>query len=140
MAARLGDKAWRDLIAKHHAIVRRELARYHGRELDTAGDGFFAVFDGPARAVQAAAAIREPLREIGLEVRAGLHTASSRSATARSSASACRSAPASRRSQGPARCWCRARSRTWSPAQACGSRIAASIELKGIANRGGCWR
>jgi class 3 adenylate cyclase len=74
MAGRLGDKAWRDLIAKHHAIVRRELARYHGRELDTAGDGFFALFDGPARAVQAAAAIREPLREIGLEVRAGLHT------------------------------------------------------------------
>ena len=74
LASRLGDKAWRDLMAKHHAIVRRELARYHGRELDTAGDGFFAVFDGPARGVQAAAAIRDPLREIGLEVRAGLHT------------------------------------------------------------------
>ena len=74
LAARLGDGAWRDLLAKHHAIVRRELARYRGRELDTAGDGFFASFDGPARAVQAAAAVREPLREIGLEVRAGLHT------------------------------------------------------------------
>ena len=74
LAARLGDAAWRDLIGRHHAIVRRELARYHGRELDTAGDGFFAVFDGPARAVQAAAAIRDPLREIGIEVRAGLHT------------------------------------------------------------------
>jgi len=73
-AARLGDKAWRDLVAKHHAIVRRELGRYHGRELDTAGDGFFAVFDGPARGVQAAAAIRDRLRDIGLEVRAGLHT------------------------------------------------------------------
>ena len=54
--------------------MRRELARFHGRELDTAGDGFFAVFDGPARAVQAAAAIRERLREIDLDVRAGLHT------------------------------------------------------------------
>jgi len=74
LAARLGDSAWRNLVGRHHAIVRRELARHRGRELDTAGDGFFATFDGPARAVQAAAAIREPLREIGLEVRAGLHT------------------------------------------------------------------
>jgi len=74
LAGRLGDAAWRDLVGQHHAIVRRELARFHGRELDTAGDGFFAIFDGPARAVQAAAAIRDRLREIGLEVRAGLHT------------------------------------------------------------------
>src|SRR6185369_7844749 len=74
LAARLGDTAWRDLLARHHAVVRRELARFHGRELDTAGDGFFAVFDGPARAVQAAAALRDPLRAVGLEVRAGLHT------------------------------------------------------------------
>jgi class 3 adenylate cyclase len=74
MAAELGDSGWRDLIGKHHAIVRRELARFRGREIDTAGDGFFASFDGPARAVEAAAAIREPLREVGLEVRAGLHT------------------------------------------------------------------
>jgi class 3 adenylate cyclase len=74
MAARLGDAAWRELLGRHHAIVRRELARYQGRELDTAGDGFFAAFDGPARAVLAAAALRDPLRAIGLEVRAGLHT------------------------------------------------------------------
>jgi len=74
MAERLGDTAWRELIERHHAIVRRELARFRGRELDTAGDGFFASFDGPARAVQAAASLREPLREIGLEIRAGLHT------------------------------------------------------------------
>ena len=74
LAARLGDTAWRELLERHHAIVRRELARFHGRELDTAGDGFFAAFDGPARAVQAAAALREPLRAIGLEVRAGIHT------------------------------------------------------------------
>ena len=74
VAARLGDTAWRELLERHHAIVRRELARFHGRELDTAGDGFFASFDGPARAVQAAAALREPLRTIGLEIRAGLHT------------------------------------------------------------------
>ena len=74
MAGRLGDSAWRELLERHHAIVRRELARFRGRELDTAGDGFFASFDGPARAVQAAAALREQLREIGLEIRAGLHT------------------------------------------------------------------
>ena len=74
LAARLGDTAWRDLLQRHHAIVRRELARFQGREVDTAGDGFFAAFDGPARAVLAAAALREPLRAIGLEIRAGLHT------------------------------------------------------------------
>jgi class 3 adenylate cyclase/alpha-beta hydrolase superfamily lysophospholipase len=74
LAARLGDTAWRELLERHHAIVRRELARFHGRELDTAGDGFFASFDGPARAVQAAGALRDPLRGIGIEIRAGLHT------------------------------------------------------------------
>jgi class 3 adenylate cyclase len=74
LAARLGDSAWRKLLGKHHAIVRRELARFQGRELDTAGDGFFASFGGPARAVLAAAALREPLRAIGIDVRAGLHT------------------------------------------------------------------
>ncbi len=74
LAAGLGDVAWRELLGRHHSIVRRELARFHGRELDTAGDGFFAAFDGPARAVQAAAALRDPLAAIGLEVRAGLHT------------------------------------------------------------------
>ena len=74
LAARLGDSAWRELLGRHHAIVRRELARHNGRELDTAGDGFFAAFDGPARAVLAAASLREPLAAIGLEVRVGLHT------------------------------------------------------------------
>ena len=74
LAARLGDSAWRELLERHHAIVRRELARFQGRELDTAGDGFFAAFDGPARAVRAAAAIRDALRELEIEIRAGLHT------------------------------------------------------------------
>jgi class 3 adenylate cyclase len=74
LAARLGDRAWRELLERHHAIVRRELARFRGRELDTAGDGFFASFDGPARAVQAASALREALQAIGLEIRSGLHT------------------------------------------------------------------
>ncbi|MGH2446550.1 MAG: alpha/beta fold hydrolase [Candidatus Limnocylindria bacterium] len=73
-AARLGDAGWRDLLGRHHALVRRELARFQGVELDTAGDGFFATFDGPARAVQAAVAIGPALRDLGVEVRAGVHT------------------------------------------------------------------
>ncbi len=74
LAARIGDSAWRELLERHHAIVRRELARYQGRELDTAGDGFFAAFDGPARAVQAASSIRDRLQALTIEIRAGLHT------------------------------------------------------------------
>jgi class 3 adenylate cyclase len=74
LAARIGDSAWRNLLQRHHAIVRGELARFRGRELDTAGDGFFAAFDGPARAVQAAASIRDALQVLDIEIRAGLHT------------------------------------------------------------------
>jgi class 3 adenylate cyclase len=74
LAARIGDSAWRRLLQQHHAVVRRELARHQGRELDTAGDGFFAAFDGPARAVEAASAISDAVRELDLEIRAGLHT------------------------------------------------------------------
>jgi class 3 adenylate cyclase len=74
LAAKLGDSAWRELLQRHHAIVRRELARFDGRELDTAGDGFFAAFDGPARGVLAAASIRDALGDLDIEVRAGVHT------------------------------------------------------------------
>ncbi|MDX6509739.1 MAG: hypothetical protein QOG81_1491 [Gaiellaceae bacterium] len=74
LAGRIGDSAWRDLLQRHHAIVRRELARFQGRELDTAGDGFFASFDGPARAVQAASAIRDALLPLEIQIRSGLHT------------------------------------------------------------------
>ena len=73
-AAALGDRRWRDLLARHHAAVRRELARFRGQELDTAGDGFFATFDGPARAIRCAQAIIADVGELGLDVRAGLHT------------------------------------------------------------------
>ena len=73
-AAELGDRAWRDLLAHHHAAVRRELARFRGQELDTAGDGFFATFDGPARAIRCAQAIIADVGALGLELRAGLHT------------------------------------------------------------------
>lgn len=73
-AASLGDKAWREVIDRHHAVVRRELAQYRGQEVATTGDGFFATFDGPARAVRCAVAVRDRLREGGIEVRAGVHT------------------------------------------------------------------
>ena len=72
-ARELGDRAWRDLLAKHHTLVRRELARYRGAERDTAGDGFFATFDGPARAIRCAQAIIEGVEGLGLDVRAGVH-------------------------------------------------------------------
>jgi class 3 adenylate cyclase len=72
-AAQLGDRAWRDLLAEHNAIVRRELARFRGEERDTAGDGFFATFDGPARAIRASRAIVESLGAIGVRVRIGIH-------------------------------------------------------------------
>jgi class 3 adenylate cyclase/alpha-beta hydrolase superfamily lysophospholipase len=72
-AAQLGDRAWRELVDRHHRVVRRELARYRGREIDTAGDGFFAAFDAPARAIRCAIAIRTAVGRLGLELRIGIH-------------------------------------------------------------------
>jgi len=73
-ATELGDRRWREILERHHSIVRQQLARYDGREVDTAGDGFLATFDGPARAIRCASAIQRAVPVIGLEVRAGLHT------------------------------------------------------------------
>jgi class 3 adenylate cyclase len=73
-AAELGDRRWRELLESHHATIRRQLARYRGREIDTAGDGFFASFDGPARAIRCARAAVTAVRGAGLEIRAGVHT------------------------------------------------------------------
>ena len=73
-AAALGDARWKELLASHQIAVRSELAKYRGREVDTAGDGFFATFDGPARAVRCAQAAIEGVRSLGLEIRAGVHT------------------------------------------------------------------
>ncbi len=72
--AALGDRAWKDLLQRHHAIVRDALKRWHGVEVDTAGDGFYSTFDGPARAIRCALEITERVRDLGIEVRAGLHT------------------------------------------------------------------
>jgi class 3 adenylate cyclase len=73
-AARLGDKGWRALLERHHTTVRNLLARYRGTEVDTAGDGFLATFDGPARGIRCATALVEAVRPLGIEIRAGLHT------------------------------------------------------------------
>ncbi len=73
-AAGLGDRRWGELLAAHHDVVRRELDRFRGQEIDTAGDGFLASFDGPARAVRCALAIADGLNHLGIEIRAGCHT------------------------------------------------------------------
>ncbi len=73
-AAGIGDQRWRDLLGSYQALVRRELARSRGREVKTLGDGFLATFDGPARAIRCACAIRDSVRPLGIEIRAGLHT------------------------------------------------------------------
>jgi class 3 adenylate cyclase len=73
-ARTLGDAAWSRLVEQHHAVVRRELEHHAGEEIDTAGDGFFAVFDGPARAIRCALRIHRALAPVGVQIRAGLHT------------------------------------------------------------------
>src|SRR5947208_5938557 len=73
MAAELGDQAWRELVQEHNRLIRAALRRHGGRELDTAGDGFFAVFDAPASAIACALDVIEEMRSLGIDVRAGLH-------------------------------------------------------------------
>ena len=74
LAADLGDRRWTELLEDHQQLVRQELTRFRGREIDTAGDGFLATFDGPARAIRCASAIRDAMKGLGIEIRAGLHT------------------------------------------------------------------
>jgi class 3 adenylate cyclase len=73
-AAALGDRRWRELLGMHHAVVREQFGRFRGREVDTAGDGFLAAFDGPGRAVDCAQAVTREVRRLGLDIRAGVHT------------------------------------------------------------------
>ena len=73
-AKQLGDKAWRELLQAHDATVRREILRFRGNEVKSLGDGFLAVFDGPARAIRCAKAITEAMAPLGIQIRAGLHT------------------------------------------------------------------
>src|SRR3970282_1228506 len=72
--AAVGDRRWRELLDRHREVGRRVLARYRGREVDTTGDGVLATFDGPGRAIRAAEALRESVRDLGLTIRAGVHT------------------------------------------------------------------
>ena len=74
LAVSLGDRAWAQLLERYHEVARRAVARHGGWLMDTAGDGFFAMFDGPARAVRCAMAAGDAVRELGMEIRAGLHT------------------------------------------------------------------
>jgi len=73
-AAELGDRRWREVLESYYVIARREVTRYRGREVDTAGDGFFAAFDGPARAIRCACALRDAVSSLGISIRVGLHT------------------------------------------------------------------
>jgi class 3 adenylate cyclase len=73
-AAVMGDRRWRDVLDRHDELVRQELSAHGGREIKTTGDGFLALFDAPARAIRCAAAVRDRLREVGVEVRIGLHS------------------------------------------------------------------
>jgi class 3 adenylate cyclase/alpha-beta hydrolase superfamily lysophospholipase len=73
-ASEMGDQKWSMLLTRHHDLIREELNRFRGREIDTAGDGFFATFDGPARAINCAKAVRDAVTKLGLTVRIGLHT------------------------------------------------------------------
>ena len=70
----MGDRRWRRLLEEHDTVVRSNLARFRGREVETTGDGFLATFDGPARAIRAASAMRDELAEEGLQIRLGMHT------------------------------------------------------------------
>ena len=125
-----GDRRWRDLLERHRAMVRSLLARYRGTEVDTAGDGFFATFDGPARAIRCARAIAAETTALGIEVRAGVHTVKSNSQTGRSPASRSTSERALGRWQAPLRCSFRRRSATWLPAPASRSKTVASTRSR----------
>jgi class 3 adenylate cyclase len=73
-AVEIGDARWRELLLAHNELVRNELDRFQGREIATSGDGLFATFDGPARAVRCASAVVTSVRQLGIEIRAGIHT------------------------------------------------------------------
>jgi len=70
----MGDRTWRDLLERHYDLMRAEIARFHGSEINTVGDGFLAAFDGPARAIRCARAAIDSVKSLGLDLRAGLHT------------------------------------------------------------------
>jgi hypothetical protein len=154
-AAQEGDHRWGQILEAHHRAVRAELRRYRGVESDTAGDGFFATFDGPARAIRCACAIRDSVRAAGVEIRAGSTRARSRSSETPTAAWGCTSAPASVPRPGPARCSSPGRSSIWSsapesrspsavstssrasPDAGSSSRSTAELRMESLSQRGG---
>ena len=95
--AEMGDHRYKNLLEEHHAIVRDSLRRWHGLESDTAGDGFYATFDGPARAIRCAIEVSQRLLDLGIEIRAGVHTGECELIDGKVGASPCRSGRGLRR-------------------------------------------
>jgi len=125
-ATALGDHAWRDLLDAHDDMTRRQLQRYRGREVKTTGDGFLATFDGPARAIRCAAAIREAAQRLGIQLRLGIHTGEVELRGDDVGASRSTSPPGWQRTPDLRRSWCHGRSPTWWRARRSCSRTAGS--------------
>ena len=140
-AVELGDERWKELLGRHDAHVRRQLERFHGREFNTTGDGFLAWFDGPARAIRCATAIRDALRGLGPRGAGGCAHGRDRAArTTTSAASPYTSPRVWQQRPGPARCSSRALSSTWSPGRASALPLAASTPSRVSRASGGCSR
>ena len=125
LATELGDRSWHELLARHHAIVRHELKRFGGREVDTAGDGFFAVLPKPAQAVRCAFAVTGAVRELGIELRTGLHTGEVQLAGKRVEGVAVHAGARVAALAGPGEVVVTQRSKTWSPGRRSGSPTGA---------------
>jgi pimeloyl-ACP methyl ester carboxylesterase len=138
--AAAGDQNWATLLEAHHAAVRRQLERFRGVEIDTAGDGFFVAFDGPARGIRCAMAIRDAVRSLGLEIRAGLHTGECEKVEDKLTGSRSTSARGSGRLPGRERSSCRAPSSTSSQAPVSCSRTAVNTSSRESQARVGCSR
>ena len=138
-AADMGDRHWRDLLERHDQLFRRALERHRGREVKRTGDGFLATFDGPARAIRCAASVTEAVEELGLELRAGLHTGELRGDERRPGrAGGAHRRPGDVAAPMPARCSCRAPSRTSWWALESTSRTAARTSCAACRETGAC--
>ena len=125
-AVELGDARWKELLASHQTMVRAELATYRGREVDTAGDGFFAIFDGPARAVRCARAAIDAVRSLGLQIRAGVHTGEVEASRGDVRGVAVHIGARVAAIARPTRSWSPRRCGIWSPAADSGSKMTGS--------------
>ncbi len=139
IAERLGDDAWESVLTRHNAVVREQLSRFRGSEVDNTGDGFFATFDGPARAVRCAAAIRGALASLGLEIRAAVHCGEC--ATVGRSGERRRRGTSRRgwsTSPSPGKCWSRGPCATWYRARGWRSPTATGTPSRACADRASC--